>query len=57
MIIYGDRAPLVRVAHLLQEASARTGFTVDEIEALVDSELDTPHLLEYIDAVVAKRTN
>jgi hypothetical protein len=57
MIFYGDIVPVVRVAHLLEEASARTGFAVADIEALVDCELDTSHVLQYIDAVVGKRMN
>jgi hypothetical protein len=41
----------------LLEASQRTGFTLGEIEALVDSELETDHLLAYITAVVSRRMN
>jgi hypothetical protein len=57
MIFYGDSVPVVRVTHLLQEASARTGFSVADIEALVDCELDTSHVLQYIDAVLTQSMN
>ena len=56
MIFDSDAVPFTLVAELLA-ASARTGFTPAEIEALVDSELETNHLLEYITAVVSKRMN
>jgi len=57
MILYRNPAPLGQVTKLLQEASARTGFTVSDIEALVASELDTSHLLDYISAVMSNRMN
>jgi hypothetical protein len=56
MIFDSDAVPFTLVAELL-EAAARTGFTPAEIEALVDSELETNHLLEYITAIVSKRMN
>jgi hypothetical protein len=49
--------PMHRVVQLLEKASATTGFTPAEIVSLVDCELDTDHLLEYIDAVMLKRMN
>jgi len=49
--------PVGQVAHLLQQASATTGFTLSDIEALVASELATPHLLAYITAVMSNRMN
>jgi hypothetical protein len=52
-----DSVPVVQVAKLMEEASARTGFTLSEIEALVESELDTSHLLEYLSAVMSNRMN
>ena len=52
-----ESVPVVQVAKLMEEASARTGFTLSEIEALVDSELDTPYLLEYLSAVLSNRMN
>jgi hypothetical protein len=57
MIFDWNRTPALHVSQLLREASAKTGFTVADIEALVDSELETLHLLEYITAVLTKRMN
>jgi len=57
MRIDWNRTPAVHVLELMQQASARTGFTVADIEALVDSELATHHLLEYITAVLTQRMN
>jgi hypothetical protein len=56
MIFDSDAVPITLVAELL-EASVRTGFTLAEIDALVNSELETNHLLEYITAVVSRRMN
>jgi hypothetical protein len=56
MIFDSDAVPVTLVAELL-EASVRTGFTLAEIDALVNSELETNHLLEYITAVVSRRMN
>jgi hypothetical protein len=56
MIFDSDAVPVTLVAELLK-ASAITGFTLAEIEALVNSELETNHLLEYITAVVSRRMN
>ena len=50
-------APDLHVSRLLQEASSRTGFAIADIEALVESELETCYLLEYITAVLNNRTN
>jgi hypothetical protein len=52
-----DPMPMHRVVQLLEQASATTGFTPAEIVSLVDCELDTNHLLNYITAVMAKRMN
>ena len=52
-----NRATAHSVAELLLEAAERTGFTSEEIEAMVDSELNTLHLLDYITAVVTDRMN
>jgi hypothetical protein len=57
MIIDWNRTPVVPVLELLEEASAKTGFTVTDIEALVNSELETCYLLEYITAALTKRMN
>jgi len=52
-----DPMPMHRVVQLLEQVSATTGFTPAEIVSLVDCELDTNHLLDYIDAVMLKRMN
>ena len=52
-----DQVPIHYVAQLLQQASATTGFTPGDIVALVDCELDTNHLLDYITAVMSNRMN
>lgn len=57
MTLDQDPMPMHRVVQLLEKASATTGFTPAEIVSLVDCELDTDHLLEYIDAVMLKRMN
>jgi hypothetical protein len=56
MIYDSDRMPEILVAELLK-ASAITGFTLAEIEALVNSDLETQYLLEYITAVISRRMN
>jgi len=45
------------MAHLLEQAAARTGFTPAAMEDLLECELNTDHLLEYITAVVSNRMN
>lgn len=57
MVFYRNPMPVGQMSQMLQQASARTGFTVSEIEALVASELDTSHLLDYITAVMSNRMN
>jgi hypothetical protein len=57
MIFEMNYAPDLHVSRLLQEASSRTGFAIADIEALVESELETGYLLEYITAVLNNRTN
>ena len=46
-----------RLEELMQQASALRGFTRDDIEQLVDSDLETPQLLEYLTAVMTHRMN
>lgn len=57
MIFENDQVIVRSVAKLLLEAAERTGFTTEQIEALVDSELETLHLLDYITAVATNRMN
>jgi hypothetical protein len=52
-----DMVPLRSVTQMLEQASARTGFTPAQIVALIDCELDTDQLLDYITAVMADRMN
>jgi len=52
-----DLVPITQVAQLLQQASVRTGFSPTDIVALIDCELDTDQLLEYITAVMSNRMN
>lgn len=52
-----DPVPAYYIDQLLQQASARSGFTPAQIATLVDCELDTRYLLEYITAVMSNRMN
>jgi len=54
-----NRHPLVTFsAHeILEQMSARTGFSPSELEVILDSELDTDELLLYFTAVASKRMN
>lgn len=52
-----DTVPTYYIDQLLQQAAARSGFTAAQIATLVDCDLDTPHLLEYITAVMSNRMN
>ena len=57
MISDHDHLPIHRVFQLLEQASATTGFSASEIVAMIDCELDTDQLLDYITAVMSKRMN
>jgi hypothetical protein len=57
MIFDWDREHALEVAEVLEEASCYTGFSTSDIEELIASELDTPHLLEYITALRSNRMN
>ena len=57
MKISVDQTPMIQALDLLEEAVQRTGFSRTDIEELIDSELKTSHLLEYITAVMADRMN
>ena len=52
-----DQMPIHHVVQLLQQVSTTTGFTANEIVAMIDCELDTNHLLDYITAMMSKRMN
>jgi hypothetical protein len=57
MKFYTDQVPTIQVRKLLEEAVVLTGFSQNDIEAMIASELETSHLLEYITAVMSGRTN
>jgi hypothetical protein len=57
MIFEWDRLPDLQRVDTLEDVAARTGFPMSDIEALIDSELDTPYLLDYIKAVVSNLMN
>ena len=57
MTIDDKMQPAYSMVTLLEEAAARTGFSASEMEDLLESELNTDHLLEYITAVVSDRMN
>ena len=48
---------MIQEVNTLLEAAARTGFTVSEIQALVECELETSQVLDYISAVLSNRMN
>jgi hypothetical protein len=57
MKFYSDQTPTTQVRELLDQAVFITGFSRDDIEEMVDSELETSYLLEYINAVLSNRMN
>jgi len=57
MVFDFDYAPQNDLSHLIQQASLETGFSPADIAALVNSDLDTGHLLDYITAVISNRMN
>jgi hypothetical protein len=57
MIFDWNRTPVVHVWQLMEEASTKTGLSLADIEALVNSDLETPHLLDYLTAVLTHRMN
>jgi len=56
MITEKDLVPILGAPHL-QEILAASGFTPADLEALVNSELETSDLLRYIDALLSNRMN
>jgi hypothetical protein len=54
-----NRNPLATFSaqEILEQMSARTGFSPAELEVILDSELDTDELLLYFTAVASKRMN
>jgi hypothetical protein len=59
MKLENERWPGVEseITQLLAKAVSRTGFTPSDIDALVESELEMSHLLDYVDAVLSHRMN
>ena len=57
MIFDFEYVPQHSLSHLIEKASAQTGFTPADIAAMVNSELETDNLLAYITAVVSNRMN
>lgn len=57
MLFDRDQFSMIQEVNTLQEAAARTGFTVSEIQALVECELETSQVLDYISAVLSNRMN
>ncbi|HWY22112.1 MAG TPA: hypothetical protein VNX26_12885 [Candidatus Acidoferrum sp.] len=55
MLFDRDQSLMMQEVNVLEEAAARTGFSVSDIKALVDCELETGYLLDYISAVVSNR--
>jgi len=52
-----ESVPMYYIDQLLQQAALRSGFTPAQIATLVDCDLETPYLLEYITAVMSNRMN
>ena len=57
MITEKDLVPIFHGPQSLEEVLAASGFTPADLEALVDSELETSDLLSYIDALLSNRMN
>lgn len=56
MNYYGERMRFQR-GSILEEALLYANFTLADIEVILDSELDTSQVLEYITAVRRNRMN
>ena len=57
MLFDRDQFSMIQEVNSLQEAAARMGFTVSETQALVECELETSQVLDYISAVLSNRMN
>lgn len=57
MRFYSDQTSSPTMTELLQEAAARTGFTANEMQEVLESELSIDELLAYMDAVASRRMN
>jgi hypothetical protein len=52
-----DQRPINQRIDTVEDLASRIGFPMSDIEALIGSELDTAHLLDYIAAVLSDRMN
>jgi hypothetical protein len=57
MLFDRDQNSTMQEVNILAEAAARTGFALSDIEALIECELETGHVLDYISAVISNRMN
>ena len=57
MIFDANQQPAPSVGDIIEQAAARIGLSRTEMEDLLESELETDHLLAYITAVVSNRMN
>ena len=57
MEIYTDRKADFEMMQLLQAASNMIGLPIGEVEALINSDLETDYLLLYINAMMADLMN
>jgi hypothetical protein len=55
--IHSDRTAACEMIQLLQAASNITGLPIAEVEALINSDLETDSLLLYINALMAGLMN
>jgi hypothetical protein len=52
-----DQYSMMQEQNLLKETAASMGFTASDIKALIESELETSQVLDYITAVISNRMN
>lgn len=57
MEIHSDRTADFAMINLLQAASNMLGLPIADVEALINSDLETDYLLLYINAVMSDRMN
>jgi hypothetical protein len=57
MQIHADRQADFEIMQLLQAASNMIGLPIAEVEALINSDLETDYLLLYINALMADLMN
>lgn len=57
MDMYSDRSADFEMIKLLQAASHMLGLPVADVEALINSDLETDYLVVYINAMMSDRMN